>query len=164
MNICHNFFVCVLVLSVFMAPCLLACSMSTTGYPSVLTVSHCELLYETGLPAHKLKAILFTAISRFIDCLQLVTVLAMLKARHLQYYSFLVMFLVQGQSCMNACSVSSDVMGLDLRVTISELLTGFSNILCMDRSNIFFDFWISRFTSIIVPAVANFEGTPPRFL
>lgn len=61
---------------------------------------------------------------------------------------------------MNARSVSSDIMGLDLRVTISELLTGFCNILCMNRSNIyFFSFWISRFAStIFVPAVANSEG------
>lgn len=62
---------------------------------------------------------------------------------------------------MNACSVSFDIMGLDLRVAISELLTGICTILCVDRSNIFFDFWISRFTSIIVvPAVANSEGKP----
>lgn len=39
---------------------------------------------------------------------------------------------------MNACSVSSDKMEVDLRVTISELLTGFCNILSMNRSNIFF--------------------------
>jgi len=66
---------------------------------------------------------------------------------------------------MNACSVSSNIMGLDLRVTVSELLTGFCNILCMDRSNIFFDIWISRFTSIIVlPAVADSEGKPSHLL
>lgn len=66
---------------------------------------------------------------------------------------------------MNACNVSSDIMGLDLRVTISELLTGFCNILCMNRSNIFFEFCISRFTSIIVvPAMANSEGNPPHLL
>lgn len=38
---------------------------------------------------------------------------------------------------MNACSVSSDIMELDLRVTISELLTGFCNTLNMNGSNIF---------------------------
>lgn len=43
---------------------------------------------------------------------------------------------------MNACSVSSDIMGLDLRVTILEVLKGICNILCMNRSNIFFDFRI----------------------
>lgn len=59
---------------------------------------------------------------------------------------------------MNAYSVSSNVMGLDLRVTIPELLTGFCNIFCMNRSNIFFNFRISRFTIItVVPTVANFE-------
>lgn len=62
---------------------------------------------------------------------------------------------------MNACSVSPDIMGLDLRVTISEVLKGICNILCMNRSNIFFDFRIRRFTGIIfVPAMANSEGKP----
>lgn len=87
MSICCEIFL--FMPSVFMALCHLACSTSTRGWPNVLTVSHHELLYETGLPAHKLKAILFTAIPRFIDCFQLVTVLATLKARHLRYFVFL---------------------------------------------------------------------------
>lgn len=60
---------------------------------------------------------------------------------------------------MNTCSVSSSIMGLDLRVTISELPTDFCNILYMNRSDIFIDSWISRFTSItLIPAVMNFKG------
>lgn len=70
-----------LVPSFFMALCHLAHNTGTSEWPNVLTVSHHELLYETGLTAHKLKAILFTAISRFIDCLQPVTVLETLRGQ-----------------------------------------------------------------------------------
>lgn len=88
--------------------------------------------------AHKLRAILFTAISTFIGSLQLVSVLAMLQTyRHLHCCRFFLIFLGWGWSCMNACSVSSDIMELDMRVTISELLTGFCSIWSMNRCNIY---------------------------
>lgn len=79
--------------SSFMALCHLARNTGSSEWPNVLTVSHRELLYETSLTAHKLKAILFTAISRFTDCLQPVTVLATLTGQAPKVlYIFLVVF------------------------------------------------------------------------
>jgi hypothetical protein len=92
-----------LVPSFFIVLCHLAHNTGTSEWPNVLTVSHCELLYEAGLTAHKLRTILFTTIFRFIDCLLPVTVLATLSGQAPKVLYVFQMFLKKAWSCEHPC-------------------------------------------------------------
>lgn len=128
-----------------MALCHLAHNTGTSEWPSVLPVSHHELLCKTGLTAHKWKAILFTAISRLIDCLQPVTVLVTLRGQAPKVLYVFFDVSKKGWSDEHPCTFFlSNIIGLDLGVTVSELLTVFYNMLCMNMSTTSRNFWKKR--------------------
>lgn len=76
--------------------------------------------------------------------MQPVTVLATLRGQALTYFVYFLMSLKKAGLVSILVFFSSNIIGLDLGVTIAELLTAFYNMLYMNISTTSRNFWRKR--------------------